>query len=162
MPQFGTANAPHQSLVGPLLSHAGFQYWYLVCTQDCIVVVRQGFFSGFFASHAGLVLPRRMNVYAYYLMTFLRNTGLKRRRRIEAELNRIPTSSLHAKPNRVFPTSELRSITLVTHAGSLLVQPDILLETLQRKKRKFGIQRYDFDQASAQLQQMYPALCVIR
>jgi hypothetical protein len=163
MARFGTAPAlaPAPTLIGPLLSAAGFRYWYLACQSDALVVVPQGFWDGFFASHAGAVLPRRINFYAYYLFTFLKKTGTKRRQQIEADLNLVPPCSLRMPLNRIYEASRLRSITLLSHRRSAISTPDLILETIEGSKTKFGIQRHDFDQARAILTEMYPGLCKV-
>jgi hypothetical protein len=160
MARFGTAPAldPTPTLIAPLLSAAGFRYWYLVGLPDGLAIVAQHFWDGFFASHSGTRLPRRMNFYAYYLMTFLKKTGVKRRQAIEADLRLVPDSGLRTPPNQVYEVSRLRSITLIAHRNSIST-PDMILETIEGKKLKFGIQHHDFDQASVVLMRMYPGLC---
>jgi hypothetical protein len=164
MARFGTAPAlaPAPTFIGPLLSAAGFRYWYLACQPDSLIVVPQAFWDGFFASHAGVVLPSRINFYVYYLFIFLKNTGVKRRQGIEADLNLVPASSLRRPPNRVYDASRLRSITLVWHRRSAISTPDVIFETIDGEKKNFGIQRHDFDLACAVLTEIYPGLCKIK
>ena len=160
MARFGTAPAlaPAPTLIAPLLSAAGFRYWYLVGLPDGLAIVPQPFWDGFFTSHSGTRLPPRMNFYAYYLMTFLKKTGAKRRQAMEADLRLVSDSSLRMPPNQVYQRSRLRSITLIAHRNSIST-PDMILETIEGKRVKFGIQHHDFDQASAHLLRMYPGIC---
>ena len=80
---------------------------------------------------------------------------------MEADLNLVPASSLRVAPNRVYDASQLRSIMLVAHRRSAITTPDMILEMIHGEKKKFGIQRHDFDHASAVLTQMYPGLCKV-
>jgi hypothetical protein len=89
----------------------------------------------------------------------LKSRGDKRRQQVEASIASTPTSRLRTKPNLIFDTSQLRSITLKSSSFGTLITPDITLETKDGKRQKFGVQKPDFEKASAQLKQMFPAMC---
>lgn len=91
-----------------------------------------------------------------YLM---KKGGDKQRQKVEASIATMPTSSLKAKPNIIYPVSQLRSIMFNTRNFGTLITPNIILETSNGSKQKFGIQMPDFEKAQPQLQQMYPTLC---
>ncbi len=102
-----------------------------------------------------------MGVIGYLLGLLLTSQAKKYRQKIEAEMPRISTSLLRSKPNVVFEAAQLRSITLKSRNLGPLVPPDIILETKNGKKQKYGIQKPDFDKAMEQMKQLYPSLCKV-
>lgn len=155
----GVASAPTRSIIGPCLTQAGFQYWYLACFPDCIVAVRQGMWSGLLLAMSGTVPPAHLGLLGYLLVLAMKGRGQKRRQQVEAEVAATPTSRLQMKPNLVYQMTELRSITLKAVGFGTLITPNIILEMKTGSKQKFGIQKPDFEKACEQLKQIYPALC---
>jgi len=88
----------------------------------------------------------------------VRGQTRKYRERTEASLQRAATGFLRAKPNVVYPVSQLTAITFKSAKAGLIL-PDIVLETSDGRKHSFGVQRDDFDKAGAALRQLYPQLC---
>ena len=161
MPATGTslASAPKRAILGPALTQGGFRYWYWACFPDGIVAVRQGAWNGILYGMAGEALPIHLGLLGYLLMALLKKQGVKRRQQVEATIESTPTSRLRANPNIVYDAAQLRSITFKSRTFGTLITPSITLETNDGKKKKFGMQKPDFDKALVQLKQMYPALC---
>ena len=145
-----------QAIIGPVLTQAGFQYWYLACFPECIVAVRQGIWDGILLAMSGTVPPAHLGVLGYLLVALLKGRGEKRRKELEAAVTSTPTSRLRMNPNIIYEASQLRSITVKSRSFGTLITPDIILETATGKKQKYGIQKPDLDKAVQQLQQMYP------
>jgi hypothetical protein len=167
MASTGTAPAavPTRAVVGPLFTQAGFQYWYLACFPDCVVAVRQGIWDGLMLAMSGTgkaPMPVYFGLLGGLVMQLMKGSGNKVRQRAEAALQNIPTSRLRLKPNLVYQTMQLRSISFKRSKFAVpgsLITPDIIVETKSGGKQKYGIQPLDFDKACAQLKQMYPDLC---
>jgi len=153
------AAVPTRALIGPCSTQAGFQYWYLACFPDCIVAVRQGIWAGLLLGATGTVAPVHFGLLGALLMALMRSQGLKVRQQVETMLQSAPTSRLRMKPNLVYQTMQLRSITFNSRSFGTLVSPDIILETKSGGKQKFGIQKPDFEKYMPTLKQMYPDLC---
>jgi hypothetical protein len=164
MTGFGAAAAlatkPSRAIVGPLSTQSGFQYWYLACFPDCIVAVRQSIGAFFVFGMANGAAPSIFGLLGVLINHLVRGKVQGYRQRIEATLASTPTSRLRMKPNVVYQTMQLKSITFkpVKNGGGLIL-PDVILETKDGKKQKYGMQPADFDKACAQLKQMYPELC---
>ena len=58
-------------------------------------------------------------------MALMRSQGLKVRQQVETMLQSAPTSRLRMKPNLVYQTMQLRSITFNSRSFGTLVSPDI-------------------------------------
>jgi hypothetical protein len=161
MASTGTAPAavPTRAVLGPVLTQAGFQYWYLACFPDCVIAVRQGIWAGLCLAMTGTVPPTHFGLLGVLLVSLMKGRGEKLRQQVEATLQSTPTSRLRMKPNLVYQTMQLRSITFKPGGFGTLITPDIILETKTGSKQKYGIQKPDFDKACAQLKQMYPDLC---
>ena len=161
MASTGTAPAtvPTRALVGPVLTQAGFQYWYLACFPDCIIAVRQGIWAGLCLAMTGTVPPAHLGLLGALLVGLMKGRGEKLRQQVEATLQSTPTSRLRAKPNSVYQTMQLRSITFKAGGFGTLITPDIILETKSGSKQKYGIQKPEFEKAGALMKQMYPDLC---
>jgi hypothetical protein len=148
-------------IVGPFLTSAGFQYWYLACFSDCIVAVPQGIWTGLMLAMSNSV-PPVFGLLGALLVHFASKRGQTLRQKIEATLTMTPASLLRLKPNTVYQKAQLRSITFkggkFGRAAGSLITPDIILETIGGKQ-KYGIQGPDFEKACGQLKQMYPDLC---
>jgi hypothetical protein len=153
------ASAPTQAIIGPVLTQAGFQYWYLACFPDCIVAVRQGIWTGLLLAMSGTVLPAHFGLLGVLVGILMKGRGEKRRQQVETAIASTPTSRLRMKPNIVYLTTELRSITFKSKSLGTLITPDIILETRNGRKQKYGIQKPDFEKACVQLTQMFPGLC---
>ncbi len=151
-------------IVGPFLTSAGFQYWYLACFSDCIVAVPQGIWTGLTLAMSNSIPPIVFGLLGGLLVHFAAKRGQKLRQQIEATLTKSPASLLRLKPNTAYPKAQLRSIAFkgakFARAGAgALITPDIILETTNGKNQKFGIQGPDFEKACGQMKQMYPDLC---
>jgi hypothetical protein len=156
---FARSSKPSQALIGPLLTQSGFQYWYLVCTQDCMIAVRQKIWAGLLLAASNSLAPVHMGVLGYLLRKLLPAQARKYRQKLEIEIPRIPGSRLRSMPNMVFDTVQLNSITLKPKKFGGLGRPDIILEMRDGKTQKFGIEKVDYGKAVEQLQLMYPGLC---
>jgi hypothetical protein len=164
MTGFGVAPAPvttpSRAILGPLSTQSGFQYWYLACFPDCIVAVRQSMGAFFMFGLANGAAPSMFGLLGVLINHLVRGKVQSFRQRIEATLASTPTSRLRMKPNVVYQTMQLKSITFkpVKNGGGLIL-PDVILETQDGRKQKYGMQPADFDKAWTQLRQMYPELC---
>jgi hypothetical protein len=158
MPASGIALAPTRALIGPVQTQAGFQFWYLACYPDCIVAVRQGILTGLLLSMSGNIAHVRFAGLGHLLVELLNGRANQKRRQVEAGMANIPTSRLRMEPNRVFEVAQLRSIMLDKRNFAGVITPDIVIETSSGSQQKYGIRKPDFERASAQLKQMYPAL----
>ncbi len=161
MASTGTAPAtvPTRTIVGPVLTQAGFQYWYLACFPDCVIAVRQGIWAGLCLAMSGTVPPAHFGLLGALLVSLMKERGIKLRQQAETALQSIPTSRLRMKPNLVYQTMQLRSITFKPGGFGTLITPNIILETKSGSKQKYGIQKPEFEKASALMKQMYPELC---
>jgi len=159
-PGAAPAQPATRTLIGPLSTQAGFQYWYFVCLPDSMIAVRQSI-GAFFALGIsnGAVAPI-FGLLGALINMLVKGHAQKFRARKETILQRTAIALLRAKPNVVYSVSQLVSITFkdVKYGGNLVL-PDIILETRNGKKEKFGMQKAEFDKACAQLKQMYPNLC---
>jgi hypothetical protein len=160
------APVPTRAIVGPVLTQAGFQYWYLACFPDCVVAVRQGIWDGLMLAMSGTGTPKVPALYAGALgvlvMHLLKGRGQKVRQRAEMTLQSTPTSRLRLKPNVVYQTMQLRSISFKRSKFAVpgsIVTSDVIFETKSGGKQKYGVQPLDFDKSCEQLKQMYPDLC---
>jgi hypothetical protein len=154
------AKAPERLIVGPFMTQGGFQYSYMACFPDSIIMVPQGIGSSLLLGMSNSVAPL-FGLLGALLVHFLAGRGQKRRQEIEATLARTPVLRLRVKPNVVYQIAQVNAISFkrgkFARAGSLIT-PDIILEFSNGNKKKFGIQGPDFDKACGQLQQMYPNL----
>ncbi len=84
------------------------------------------------------------------------------RARIERKLQNLPDSELRSGSNTIFQTCQLSSITFkgskFVLAGSLIT-PDVTFETQDGKKKKFGIEGPDLENAWNRMYLLYPNLC---
>jgi hypothetical protein len=156
---FALAPAPTRTIIGPLQTEGGLRYWYLVCSSESIIAIRQGFWTGILLTYLSGKFPEMYLYSALTLLFGLLNKYAKRRRlQIEAKILNLPASTLRMKPNRVFEIWLLRSIALKGF-GFGLITPDITLETINGSKQTFGILKADFEEACPQLEVLYPSLC---
>jgi hypothetical protein len=155
------AKAPERVIVGPFMTQGGFQYSYMACFPDSIIMVPQGIGSSLLLGMSNSVAPL-FGLLGALLVHFLAKRGQKRRQEIESGLARTPAIRLRVKPNTVYQLAEVNGISFkrgkFARAGSLFT-PDIILEFSNGSKKKVGIQGPDFEKACGQLQQMYPNLC---
>src|SRR6267142_2269027 len=124
------ATSPSRTIVGPFLTSAGFQYWYLACLPDCVVAVPQGMWTGMMLALSNSV-PPIFGLLGALLVHLGSRRGQKLRVQIEATLQSTPDSQLRMNPNTVFPIAELRSIAFkggkFAHApAGSLITPDII------------------------------------
>jgi hypothetical protein len=158
---FAPATAPSRTIVGPFCTSLGFQYWYLACLPDCIVAIPQGIWTGMMLAMSNS-LPPMFGLLQAVIVLLASKRGQTLRTEIEAKLQSTPDSQLRSKPNTIILLSQVRSISFkgskFAPAGSLIT-PDIIFETMDGKKIKYGIQGPDFEKACTQLRQMYPQLC---
>jgi hypothetical protein len=161
MPSAGIApaSAPSRALIGPVQTWAGFRQWYLVCSSDSIVAVRQGFWIGIVLTLSPAIPPMPLRNLVFLALEFGNKQARKKRLKLEAEIPNIPTSRLRMAPNEVFEVSQLRSIAIKGRNIAGVITPDITLETTNGLKRTFGIIKPDYDKACPQLKLMYPNLC---
>jgi len=154
------AQAPNRTLIGPLSTQAGFQYWYLVCLPDSIIAVRQSITAFFmFGLSNGAAAPIH-GLLGALIHQLIGGQARAFRERTETNLQRTAISWLRAKPNAVYPVSQLKSIAFKnSKAGGNLILPDIVLHSMNGAQQKYGVQRPDFDKACLQLKQLYPHLC---
>jgi hypothetical protein len=151
--------SPNRSLIGPLSTQAGFQYWFLVCTPDSIIAVRQSI-TAFFAFGLSGAVPPIFGLLGGLINLLVASRTKGFRERTEAALLRTPITSLCAKPNVVYSVAQIKAITFRNvETGGNLILPDIILETRRGAKQKYGVQRTDFEKGCVQLKQLYPDLC---
>jgi hypothetical protein len=155
---FAFAPAATPAFVGPVKAHAGFRYWYLACFHDCLIAVRQGVLTGLLLGLSGPIPRARFAGLGYLTMTSLMKRGNAKRRQVEADLPTIPTSRLRMDPNLIFEIAQLRSIVVKRGGFAGVVILDLILETSQGSRHKFGIPPKELPGVSTQLQKMYPAL----
>jgi hypothetical protein len=163
MANTGTAPAlaPTTGLIGPLSTQSGFQYWYLACFPDCLVAVRQGMWAMLVL---GMANDDGVTYGLFGLVGLLINYVLKPkaaayRQRAEAMVRNTPTSRLRMKPNLVYDVTQLKSIACKAKKGAPLILPELILETKNGKKEKFGVRPAEFKRACEYLKQTYPGLC---
>jgi hypothetical protein len=157
MASTGAAPAPARVIVGPLVTQAGFQYWYLACLPDCIVAVRQGI-GAFFALGLSHNIAHAFGLLGALVKHLLQPRAQSFRQQIEARLQSVSAAQLRTKPNIVFPVSQLRSITYKAKKGAPLFMSDFALEAMTGRKTTYGIAPADFEKIISQLKQMYPTL----
>ena len=155
------ASKPTQALIGPLTSQGGFQAWYLFCSPDAIVAVRQGAWAGILLSLSTSEAPVHLGILGYLLGALLHSQGVKRRKQIETEIPQTPTSRLRTPPNVVYDAAQLRLITLKQRKLGPMFPPNITLESKDGKKQTYKIQHAEFDIAMRQLMQMFPSICKV-
>jgi hypothetical protein len=151
------AKMANREIVGPVFTAAGFRAYYLACFQDSIVVLPQGW-TGFWLAVSNFNLPVRGM--GSLIANLMYGFGPRLRKKTEATLAGTPDSQLRV--HTAIPISQICSILF--QRGRLFAKtgiptPSITLETSNGKQRKFGIDVQDFQEAFAQLQQMYPDRC---
>jgi hypothetical protein len=155
-----TAQSSSRTLIGPLSTQSGFQYWYLVCFPDTVIAVRQSIAAFFAFGLSNGAVPPIFGLLGALINILVSSRTKGFRERNEAALQSAPVALLRAKTNIVYPVAQLKSISFKNVArGGNLILPDIILETRRGAKQKYGMQRSDFDKACAQLKQLYPSLC---
>jgi hypothetical protein len=156
------ALAPAGVIIGPLVTHGGSRYWYLACFPDAIVAVRQGLGAVFvlgMANDDGLMMPGLFGLAGLLVNHLLKPKARVFRLRMETTLRNTPTSQLHSKPNIVHDVAQLKAIKCVAKKGAPLILPELILESKNGNKQKFGVRPAEFKKACEYLKQMYPALC---
>jgi len=155
------ALAPRRILLGPLSTQSGFQYWYLACFPDCIVALRQGigaFFVLGMANDDGVSYPALFGLVGVLVNHLLTPKARAYRLRIEAMVQSSPTSRLRAKPNVVYEVMQLKAIKCKAKKGAPLILSELIFETKNGSKQKFGVRPSEFRNACEHLKQMYPRL----
>jgi len=163
MANIGTAPAlaPGSNLIGPLSTQSGFQYWYLACFPDCLVALRQGMWAMLVL---GMANDDGISYGLYGLGGLLINHVVKPkamayRQRAEAMVKNTPTSRLRMQPNITYEVAQLKAIICKMKRGAPLILPELILETKNGKKQKFGVRPAEFKRACEYLKQAYPGLC---
>jgi hypothetical protein len=157
MPATATAPAPAQVVVGPVLTQGGFQYWYLVCFSDSIVAVRQSIGAFFMLGLCGGA-THQFGLLGVLMNHLVQPKAEAFRQRTEFALKTAPVARLRTKSNLIYEVGKLRAISYKQKKGAPLILSDLILETMEGKKMKYGINPAAFEKASAQLKQMYPTL----
>jgi hypothetical protein len=156
------ALAPTGTMIGPLFTRGGLQYWYLACFPDAIVAVRQGIGAVFvlgMANDDGVPLRGLPGMSRLLVNHLLIPKARTYRLRVEAMLRNTPTSRLRSKPNVVYEVTQLEAIKCVAKKGAPLILPELILETKSGNKQLYGVRPVEFKKACEYLNQMYPGLC---
>jgi hypothetical protein len=164
MANIGTAPAmaPTGTVIGPLSTQGGFQYWYLACFPDSIVAVRQGMGAMFvlaMASDDGLMMPGLFGLAGVLINHLLKPKARAYRLQVETMLRNTPTSRLRLKPNIAYEITQLRTIKCVAKRGAPIILSELILETKSGAKQKYGVHPAEFKKACQYLKQTYPDLC---
>ena len=149
------APTPARIIVGPVSTQAGFQYWYLACFPDCVIAVQQSI-AAFFAlgmSHSGRGAVSPVN---FLVQRLLQPSAQAFRQRIESALQSTPRERLLAKPNVVYPATQLKAMLYQNKKGAPLILSDLVLETNTGSRQRYGIVPADFERVYLQLKGMYP------
>ena len=147
-----------RAVVGPVLTGAGFRYWYLACLPDCVVAVRLGTWTGMTLATPGGDTPMHFGLLGVLLGELLKGAGKKGRSQIETSIANTPNSRLFTKPNVVYRKADVRSIICKPSSPLNVIGPRVILEMKNGSKRRYAIQKHDFEKVSAQLKQVYPDL----
>ena len=150
------ASTPARIIVGPVSTQAGLQYWYLACFPDYVIAVQQSM-AAFFVlgmSHAG---RDSVTPISYLAQRFLQPRTQSYRRRIENTLRTAPRERLMRKPNVVYPATQLKAIVHARKNGEPLFLSDLIFETTNGDRQRYGIVSADFERIYPQLEEMYPS-----
>ena len=150
------APAPARIIVGPVSTKAGFQYWYLACFPECVVAVQQSI-AAFFALGMSHSSRGAASPISFLVQRLVQPSTQAFRQRIESALQSTPKERLLAKPNVVYPATQLKAMIHQKKKGAPLILSDLVLETTAGSRQRYGINSADFEKVSSQLNQMYPA-----
>jgi hypothetical protein len=156
------ALAPTGTVIGPLFTRGGSQFWYLACFPDSIVALRQSIGAMFLlgmANDDGLMMTGLFGVSGILINRLLIPKARAHRLKVEAMVRNTPTSSLRLKPNVVYQVAQLKAVKCVAKKGAPLILPEIVLETKNGNKQNYGVRPAEFKKACQYLKQTYPALC---
>lgn len=159
---FAPATSPTRAIVGPVSTAFGFRCWYLACFPDVIMAVPQSFFAAVAFVFSSETRPIVFGVLQQLIADLITGPGRRLRSQRAATLSRTPESQIRSTPNVAIPVAQIRSISFKTGlmaSHNAVVTPEIILETVEGKKRIYGALAQDFEKAQAQLLQMYPHLC---
>jgi hypothetical protein len=150
------------TVIGPLFTRGGSQYWYLACFPDSIVALRQGIGAALLlgmANDDGLAMTGLFGLSGILINHLLIPKARAHRLRVEAMARNTPTSRLRLKPNVVYEVAQLEAIKCVAKRGAPFILPELLLETKSGSKQKYGVRPAEFKRACQYLTQMYPSHC---
>ena len=155
------ALAPTRAMIRPVFSHGGLRYWYLACSPDSIVALRQGLGASIalgLANDDGVPMRGLWGNAALVVNRLPKPKARAYRLRAEAMTRNTPTSRLRTTPNVVYDVTELKAIKCVAKKGAPLVLPELVFETKTGGRQMYGVRPDEFKRACELLRQMFPGL----